>query len=133
VDFDKIYHELSFQAVRGGGPGGQNVNKVSTCAQLNWEFLNSTGLTIDEKNLVQENLKNYINKNQIFYLRSEVHRDLERNKNECREKLKKLLVRAFTKEKERKPTTPTKASKRKKQKDKMRRSEIKKLRKIKYE
>ena len=126
---EKIRSEVKFSAVRSRGPGGQNVNKVSSAAQLKWDFMLSEYLTENQKNLINQKLYNYINKNEELYLRSDEFRDLERNKAKCLQKLSELLRTAFHKPKPRKKTKPTKASKRKRLDSKRQRGETKKNRK----
>lgn len=128
MNFARIQDEVKFTAVRGSGPGGQNVNKVSSCAQMHWDYAYSEGLSDSEKAKVSEKLKTFINKEGQLRLRSDSHRDLERNKEQCLEKLAELLEQAFFVPKIRKATKPTYSSKKKRQKDKMRRGEIKKMR-----
>lgn len=128
MEFHRILHELNLTAIRSRGPGGQNVNKVSSAAALFWDFQKSAGLTDEEKETIRQKLANIINKEGFLYLRSDELRDLERNKQRCREKLQVYLIQALHKKKKRKPTRPTKASKERKLQAKSRRSEIKKLR-----
>lgn len=104
------------------------MNKVSSAAALFWDFQKSAGLTDEEKETIRQKLANIINKEGFLYLRSDEFRDLERNKQRCREKLQVYLIQALHKKKKRKPTRPTKASKERKLQAKSRRSEIKKLR-----
>lgn len=125
--------EIQFTAVRSRGPGGQNVNKVSSAAQLNWAYLYSDAFTDYQKTLITEKLESHINKQGVLYLRSDEFRDLERNKARCLEKLKDLLAMAFHRPKPRRKTKPTKASKKKRIESKKQRGEVKKTRqKIKY-
>ncbi|PWU13657.1 MAG: aminoacyl-tRNA hydrolase [Bdellovibrio sp.] len=124
-----IENEIRFSAVRSRGPGGQNVNKVSSAATLYWDFRSSAGLNSDEKIMVEEKLQSFINREGQFFLRSDEFRDLEPNKRRCREKLLELLRQALHRPKARRPTRPTRASKERKRLAKSRRSEIKGLRK----
>jgi ribosome-associated protein len=125
---DQIASEVQFQAVRSRGPGGQNVNKVSSAAFMVWEYRNSLGLSPEEKGLVRRKLENHINKEEQFYLRADEYRDLERNKARCLEKLFDFLKAAFHKDKPRKKTKPTYSSKVKKRESKTKRGEVKKNR-----
>lgn len=125
----KIRSEIQFSAVRSRGPGGQNVNKVSSAAQLKWDFMLSEHLSENQKNLINQKLYNYINKKEELYLRSDEFRDLERNKARCLQKLGELLRTAFHKPKPRKKTKPTKASQRKRLDSKRQRGETKSNRK----
>lgn len=120
--------EVLFKAVRSRGPGGQNVNKVSSAAQLNWDIEHSLLLNFEQKARVREKLANLINFEGILQLRSDEFRDLERNKSRCLEKLADFVARALHVPKKRKATKPTKSSKVKRRESKSRRGEIKKLR-----
>ncbi len=121
--------ELIFVAVRSRGPGGQNVNKVSSAAQCFWDYKSSKVMLEDEKNLIRDKLSAHINLRGEFFLRSDEFRDLIRNKRACVEKLKKYLQRVFFKEKLRKPSRPTKASRIKKKENKKKHGELKSSRK----
>lgn len=123
-----LISEIQFKAVRSRGPGGQNVNKVSSAAQLTWAYLGSEWLNSEQKFLIQKNLSNCINSENEIYLRSDEFRDLERNKERCLEKLSALLSSAFHKEKPRKATKPTYSSRLKKMESKAKRGAIKKNR-----
>lgn len=120
--------EIHFKAIRSSGPGGQNVNKVSSCAQLYWHFQYSELITEDQKQQINLKLANYINKEGVLFLRSDEFRDLERNKAKCLEKLNQLLKKAFFRPKIRKKTKPTYSSQLKRLDGKKNRSEIKKNR-----
>lgn len=131
-DLDAIQKEVQFVAVRSRGPGGQNVNKVSSAALLFWNYEDSNALSDDQKSQIQKQLRSFINSDLQIFLRSDEHRDLPRNKDRCLEKLELLLKKAFFKEKPRKATKPSKASKRKKLDSKSMRGDLKKLRKEKF-
>lgn len=120
--------EVIFKAVRSRGPGGQNVNKVSSAAQLNWDFEHSLLLNPEQKWRVRERLANLINSEGILQLRADEYRDLERNKSRCLEKLAEFVAKALHVPKKRKATKPTKSSKIKRREEKSRRGEVKKLR-----
>ena len=125
--------EFKFTAMRSRGPGGQNVNKVSSAAQLQWDFQNSLGLTDVEKRLIERKLENHINSNGILFLRSDEFRDLPQNKSQCLVKLERLLTKALHRPKPRKKTKPTKSSQKKRVDSKKQRGLIKESRsKVKY-
>ena len=124
-----IEKEVSFVAVRSRGPGGQNVNKVSSAAQCFWDYRNSSYLSFDEKNLITRKLSNLINLRGELYLRSDEFRDLPRNKESCLLKLRKHLELAFHQNKDRKPSRPTRSSKLKKKETKQKRADLKSSRK----
>lgn len=120
--------EIHFKAVRSSGPGGQNVNKVSSCAQMYWHFQYAELITEEQKQQISLKLANHINKDGALFLRSDEFRDLERNKTKCLEKLNLLLKKAFFRPKLRKKTKPTYSSQLKRLDGKKSRSEIKKNR-----
>src|SRR5688572_19145454 len=115
MNFAQIETEVQFTAVRSRGPGGQNVNKVSSAAFLTWDYRNSQGINEEQKHLVHTKLRNHLNKEGILYLRSDEFRDLGMNKSRGLEKLQSLLEQAFHKPKKRRATKPTRASKARKQ------------------
>jgi ribosome-associated protein len=120
--------EVVFKAVRSRGPGGQNVNKVSSAAQLSWEFEHSLLLNSDQKSRVRNKLGNMINSEGILMLRSDEYRDLERNKARCLEKLADHVAGALHVPKKRRATKPTRSSQVRRVEQKSRRGEIKKMR-----
>lgn len=126
MNFSLISQELTIVAIRSRGPGGQNVNKVSSAAQLFFSYRESHGLSEHEKWLVSLKLGNCINNEDQIYLRADEYRDLERNKARALEKLEEMLKRALHKPKPRKATRPTRASKERKLEGKSRRGDIKK-------
>ncbi len=128
MDLSELKKEVHFVAVRSRGPGGQNVNKVSSAAVVYWAFASSTLITEQQKHLIREKLQGVINKEHQLYIRSDEFRDLERNKARCLEKLEKLLGFAFHKPKKRTATRPTRSSKLRKLESKSRRGETKKMR-----
>lgn len=123
-----LENEVEFYATRSRGPGGQNVNKVSSAALLVWNFYGSAFLTEEQRFLIRTKLSAYINKEGQLFLRSDEFRDLPRNKARCLEKLLQLLERAFSKPKERKATRPTRSSKERRLQSKGKHSDIKKSR-----
>ena len=99
--------ELIFSASRSSGPGGQNVNKVSTKVELRFHILNSLILTPAEKKLLIEKLGNRITNDGELILVSQSERSQLRNKEAVIEKFYRVLVKALTKPKKRKPTKPS--------------------------
>src|SRR5262249_16837455 len=95
VDFERIREEAEFSAGRSRGPGGQNLNKVSSAALLTWDYGASAGLSSEEKARVGRNLADRINSEGLVYLRSDEFRDLGPNKARALEKLETMLTRAL--------------------------------------
>lgn len=128
MDAYRLRSEVWFDAMLSRGPGGQNVNKTASAAQLYWDFEHSLLLNDWQKNMVRSKLARMVNNDGLLYLRSDESRDLERNKSRCVEKLLEHLAEAFFVPKKRKKTKPTKSSQRKRRESKTRHSETKKNR-----
>ncbi len=105
--------ELVFSASRSSGPGGQNVNKVSTKMELRFHVVNSALLSEDEKKLLMEKLGSRINKEGELVMVSQSERTQLKNKETVIEKFYALLTKALKPRKKRKPTRPTAAAREK--------------------
>ncbi len=105
--------ELVFSASRSSGPGGQNVNKVSTKMELRFHVVNSALLSEDEKKLLMEKLGSRINKEGELVMVSQSERTQLKNKETVIEKFYNLLTKALKPRKKRKPTRPTAAAREK--------------------
>ncbi len=102
--------ELVFQASRSSGPGGQNVNKVSSKVELRFKISESAFLSDDEKAIIFKKLINKINKVGELVLIAQTDRSQLKNKEKVISKFILLLERALTPQKKRVQTKPTKAS-----------------------
>ncbi|SIT88450.1 alternative ribosome rescue aminoacyl-tRNA hydrolase ArfB [Pontibacter indicus] len=121
-DFER---ELSFQASRSGGAGGQNVNKVASKVELRFHVAESQLLSEEEKALVQEKLGSRINGEGYLQVVCQAERSQLQNKEQCIERFYELLRQALTRQKKRKATKPTRASVRKRLESKRRQSDKK--------
>ncbi len=110
--------EWIFSASRSSGPGGQNVNKVSTKMELRFHVQNSSLLTEEEKQILIEKLANQINNEGFLVLTCQTTRSQITNKELVIEKFYALIAKALTPRKKRLPTKPGKASKERKLKEK---------------
>jgi ribosome-associated protein len=124
-----IENEFIFSASRSGGPGGQNVNKVSTKVELRFNLLLSYSFSVKEKELLFRKLKNKINKDGELLIISQSERSQLLNKQLVTEKFYILISKALTIPKYRRATKPTFSSKLKRLEEKKNRGSIKKLRK----
>ena len=105
--------EIIFSFSRSSGPGGQNVNKVSTRAELRFPLANSPLLTPSEKETLLKKMPGKINSEGELILVCQTERSQLKNKEKVLEKFYTLLAKALTPVKKRKPTSPTRASKEK--------------------
>ncbi len=121
--------EFIFQASRSGGPGGQNVNKVSTKVELRFNVANSALLSDEEKAIIAIKLVNKINNSGELILVSQKERSQLKNKENVIEKFQVLIEKALTPRKKRLSTKPTKASVEKRLESKRVQSKIKSNRK----
>lgn len=121
--------EFIFRSSRSSGPGGQNVNKVSTKIELRFNVLHSILLSEAEKEMLLDKLKSKINNEGVLIIVSQQSRSQLKNKENAVEKLYRLIEKALTPPKERKPTTTPRHIKEKRLEAKQRLSEKKELRK----
>lgn len=121
--------EFIFQASRSSGPGGQNVNKVSSKVELRFNLWGSALLDEQEKTIVAEKLANKINKEGELVLVAQTDRSQLKNKEKVIEKFYHLLEKALMPPKKRHKTKPTKASVEKRLESKRVKSMIKAIRK----
>ncbi|MBK7627700.1 MAG: aminoacyl-tRNA hydrolase [Bacteroidales bacterium] len=124
-----IESEFIFSASRSSGPGGQNVNKVSSKVELRFNLLQSSSFTENEKELLFRKLKNKINKEGELLIVSQSERSQILNKEAATEKFYLMISKALTIPKYRRATRPTFSSKLKRLEEKKNRGSIKKLRK----
>lgn len=122
-------NEFIFAASRSSGPGGQNVNKVSTKIELRFNLGLTTLFTEVEKARIFIKLKNKISKEGEIILVSQSERTQLMNKVVVTEKFYDLISKALTLQKKRKSTRPTLSSRIKRLEVKRNRGNIKKLRK----
>lgn len=99
--------EIVFSATRSSGPGGQNVNKVSSRVELRFSVLNSTVFSDDEKARISLKLKNRINSEGEMILTSQTGRSQLDNKEKAIEKFFELMEKALTIQKKRIKTSPS--------------------------
>jgi ribosome-associated protein len=121
--------ELNFSASRSSGPGGQNVNKVSSKMTVKFDIRNSQILTEDEKEILNIKLASRLTTEGVLILTAQNKRSQLQNKEEVSTKLELLLAKAFEKKKARKATRPSKGAVQNRIKKKKQNSEKKEWRK----
>jgi ribosome-associated protein len=102
--------DLSFAFVRASGPGGQNVNKVSSAVQLRFDMAGSTALSDAVKNRLRALAGRRLTDEGAILIIARNQRSQDHNRREALERLADLIRRALVAPKARKATKPTKAS-----------------------
>jgi ribosome-associated protein len=126
IDLDE--NELDFSFIRASGPGGQNVNKVSSAVRLRFDIRNSHSLPDDVRERLIRLAGRRVTDEGELIITAQIHRSQERNRQEALEKLLDLIRRAAVPPVPRRPTKPTAASRRRRRESKSRRSALKRLR-----
>ena len=122
--------ELQLSFSRSSGPGGQNVNKVSSKATLRWAVQTTPSLPDDVRQRFLGAYQSRITNDGEIVIHSQEYRDQPKNIAACHEKLREMILAVLRPPKKRRPTKPTKGSKVRRLKAKKTRSQVKEGRKF---
>jgi ribosome-associated protein len=120
--------EVDESFVRASGPGGQNVNKLSTAVQLRFDVRGSPSLPGDVKARLERLAGTRLTRDGVLVIIAQQHRTQARNREDALDRLIDLIRRAAIAPTPRRPTKPTKASRERRIESKKRRGGIKHLR-----
>jgi len=128
-DISLAPQEIRFEFIRASGPGGQNVNKVATAAQLRFDLQGSPSLPPEVKRRLRKLAGKKVSADGILIIQASRFKSQDQNRQDALERLLHLIRQASVKPKRRIKTKPSRKSKLRRLEAKRRRSRLKQNRK----
>lgn len=121
-------HEIEISYVRSSGPGGQNINKVSTAVHLRFD-VKASSLPDWLKNRIYAANDSRITSKGVIIIKANEYRSQSKNRKEAIDRLREMIKELSLQQKKRRPTVPSKAFHEKRLESKKKKSQIKEMRK----
>lgn len=120
--------ELHFDYIRASGPGGQNVNKVSSAVQLRFDARRSPAYDDETRARLERLAGSRLTNDGVIVITAQRFRDQGRNRDDAVQRLVELIRQAAHRDKPRRPTKPSFGAKQRRLESKGKRSAVKKMR-----